>query len=330
MNRWGPAKCRKRRWLIIKWLQQSAEKSGLPFSAFAAGALLDLAIANAEKKGKKNIIQRMPSRKDERWAVAITTAPRKESTLEACVDSLRVCGWEPIAFAEPGAEAIADVHTVWNERRMGTWHNWIRSARWCLENTQAEWIMTVQDDSLFHPDSKKFSEAAMWPSEDAGFLSLYTPKHYTIRRDNTVRPVGINRIVTKSLWGACALIWQREVLKSVITHPIAVNWMGAAPRTVVNIDGRRHKRKRSELQAIYDKRRKDPSMVVNSDTAIGKILNAMGRTMWFIDPSPVQHIARFSSIGHGGNEGRRNAWRIADHDKSLLEQVPIKGKQEVR
>lgn len=330
MNKWGPSVCRKRRWLIIQWLRQSAEKNGLPFSEFAAGALVDLAIANADKKARKSIIKRMHSRNDARWAVAVTTAPRTEPTLEACIDSLRICGWEPIVFAEPESISMVDVHTVWNEQKKGTWHNWLQSSRWCLENTPADWIMTVQDDSLFHPECKKFAESVMWPSEDAGFVSLYTPKHYTIRKDNTVRPVGVNRIVTRSLWGACALIWPREVLQAVINHPVAIGWLGAAPKKVVSVNGVKHKRLRCEIQAIYNKRREDPSMVVNSDTAIGKILNAMHRTMWFVDPSPVQHIARYSSIGHGGNDGRRNAWRIADHDKSLFEQIPIKKKQAIK
>jgi len=330
MNKWGPATCRKRRWLILAWLRQSAEKHGLPFSAFAAGALVDLAISNSERKSRKAIIHRMPARNDERWAVAITTAPRKEPTLEACVDSLRMCGWEPIAFAEPGSDTVDNVFTVWNDRKKGTWHNWRDSAQWCIDNTAAEWIMTVQDDSLFHPDSKRFAEAVMWPSEDAGFVSLYTPKHYTIRLDNTIRPPGVNRIVTKSLWGACALIWPREVLKCVINHPVATGWRGASPKKTITVDGVRRRRSRSELESIYKKRRDDPSTVVNSDTAIGKILNAMDRTMWFVDPSPVQHIARFSSIGHGGNDGRRNAWRIADHGEPLCKQVPVKTKCECR
>jgi hypothetical protein len=61
--------------------------------------------------------------------------------------------------------------------------------------------------------------------------------------------------------------------------------------------------------------------VQNSDTAIGKILNRMRRPMYFVDPSPVQHIATHSAIGHGGNDGRRNAIRIADHAQPLWDQV---------
>jgi hypothetical protein len=69
------------------------------------------------------------------------------------------------------------------------------------------------------------------------------------------------------------------------------------------------------------RRRDNPHTIANSDTAIGKICNAMGLGMYFVDPSPVDHIARFSTIGHGGNNGRRNAYRIADHSLPLAYQV---------
>lgn len=322
MNRWGVDKCRRRKDLIVAWLRQSAEKNNLPFSQVAASILIDLAISNAEKKTRP----RLEIIKSDRWAVAVTTAPRRECTLQQCVDSIRGCGWEPVVFAEPGSTSV-NAETMWNHTRLGVWHNWLNSAKWCLENTKADFILTVQDDSLFHPDSKTFAESILWPAENAAFVSLYTPKHYTIRKDGTVRDPGVNRIVTKSLWGACALIWPREVLQQVVTHPVATHWAGASPmRTTTDSNGKKRKRLRSEIQAIYEKRRSDPSTIANSDTAIGKIANAMGKTMWFVDPSPVQHIARFSTISHGDNSGRRNAWRIAHHERPLNEQVPIKGK----
>lgn len=239
--------------------------------------------------------------------VAVTTAPRQNCTLNECIESLRVCGWEPIVFAEPESTE-SDAKTIVNPRRLGVWHNWLHSARWSLEHSTASLIMTVQDDSLFHIDSKVFVEQILWPDKHVGFVSLYTPKHYSIGK-SSIKPVGVNRIVTRSLWGACALVWPREVLEKVVEHPIAKKWSGARPR--------------SGNKAVIQRRLENPHTIANSDTAIGKILNAMRRTMWFVDPSPVQHIARYSSISHGDNSGRRNAWRIADHQKPLTDQVPI-------
>jgi hypothetical protein len=237
--------------------------------------------------------------------VAVTTAPRKDCTLAYCLASIEACGWNPIVFAEPGATET-DYQTVWNESKKGIWHNWLNSCRWCLENTSTEFIMTVQDDSLFHPDSKLLVDSIVWP-ENCGFVSLYTPRHYSIRKDNTLRPTGINKIVTKSLWGACALIWDRCTLVDVLETPTCKYWLGAKPKSGNN--------------SVIENRKNNPSLIANSDTAIGKAINRLGLFMYFVDPSPVHHIARHSTISHGSNTGNRNCYRCADFDKPLIEQV---------
>lgn len=248
-----------------------------------------------------------------KWAVAVTTAPRKECTLNTCLLSLQNCGWtsdEIHIFAEPNSTIPQLGQNHPSLQKLGIWRNWVNSIRWTIENTDAEIILTVQDDSLFHPDSKDFTESILWPAPRAGFVSLYTPKHYTIRRDRTSRKVGVNQIVTNSLWGACALVWSRAMLeKVVLPHPLIEKWAGAKPR--------------SGDKRVLDRRRQNPETIANSDTAIGKIMNWTKHSMWFVDPSPVQHIARFSTISHGDNTGRRNAYRIADHSIPLESQVPI-------
>ena len=247
-----------------------------------------------------------------KWVVAVTTAPRKDCTLSLCIESLRNCGWEPIVFAEPYSTSTY-VQTIHNERRLGVWHNWLSSVRFCLNNTDADTIMTVQDDMLFHPDSKSFAEQILWPDKDAGFVSLYTPSHYSFISQETdeMRDPGVNRIITRLLWGACALIFPRKVLVELLEHPIINKWLGTAVNS------------KSISQNIMIKRKENPHLIANSDAAIGRIINDMGKSMWFVDPSPTNHIAEFSSVGHGGNDGKRNAYRIADFNKPLVDQVPL-------
>lgn len=255
-----------------------------------------------------------------KWYVAVTTAPRKECTLISTLESLEDCGWQPTVFAEPDSTPT-DRLTYHNSEKLGVWRNWVKSIRTALES-DADVIMTVQDDCDFHPESKSFTESIMWPAAHCGFVSLYTPKHYSIysarvlkevkRKDPNAtqfRPVGVNRIYTQSLWGACALVWPRKVLEQVARHSLIEKWVGAVPR--------------SGNPAVYKKRMENPSTIANSDTAIGKIMNQMNKTMWFVDPSLVSHTAKYSSIGHGGNDGRRNAYRIADHTIPLSSQLPL-------
>jgi hypothetical protein len=224
---------------------------------------------------------------------------------------MAVCGWQPTIFAEPKSTTVRGYEVFTNDSRMGVWRNWLRAARWAIEQ-RAEYIITVQDDSLFHPQSREFIESIQWPA-DAGFVSLYTPEHYTIKRDektkrllmNTLKPTGVRKVVTYSLWGACALVWKPEALAAVVNHPIAKTWLGV----------------RGSTPAVMERRKADPALIANSDTAIGRICNAIGLGMYFVDPSPVSHIAYYSTIGHGGNGGRRNAYRIADHSQPLSYQV---------
>ena len=237
---------------------------------------------------------------DGEWFVAITTSPRKGCTLNQCIESMRVAGWEPTVFAEPKSTKT-NAQTLANPTKLGVWRNWLASAHYALENTTARLILTVQDDAIFHPESRSFMESIAWPAKDAAFVSLYTPKHYSRGRNR-----GINRIATRSLWGACALVWDRDALAKVIHHPIAVSWVGVPGKGG---------------QSVFDRRKADPSLIANSDTAIGKICNALGMSMWFVDPSPVYHAAVHSTIAHGDNTGRRNCGRCADHSLPLADQV---------
>jgi hypothetical protein len=237
--------------------------------------------------------------------VAVTTAPRKECTLAYCLASIEACGWTPIVFAEPGSTET-DYRTIQNPNKLGIWHNWLNACRWCLDESTTDYIMTVQDDSLFHPDSKTFLDTIRWPV-NCGFVSLYTPKHYSISNTRQLRPKGVNRIKTKSLWGACALVWKRDVLSAVLDTPTCKYWLGAKPK--------------SGSKLVIENRKNNPHIIANSDTAIGKAINRLGLDMYFVDPSPVHHIARYSTIAHGDNSGRRNCFRCADFEKPLMEQV---------
>lgn len=305
MDRWGIVGCEERFSEIVEHLVKQAKAKPMlaifgPINRIVAERWIRQAIDAA----KAIELAKRPDNGE--WFVAVTTAPRKNCTLEQCAASLRRAGWEPTIFAEPGSTKTF-AETVWNEKQKGVWHNWLSSAKYAIEKTDANIILTVQDDTQFHSDSRSFTESILWPS-DAAFVSLYTPKHYSfLPKKKELRPVGVNRIRTKSLWGACAIAWPREILERVIHHPRAKTWLGAYPR--------------SGCRRVFASRRANPTRIANSDTAIGKICNALGKSMYFIDPSPSRHIARHSTINHGGNDGKRNCYRCSDHTRPLAEQV---------
>jgi len=320
MDRWGVIGCEERFDEIVDYLcKQAAKRSILkllgPVTRIIATRWVTQAIDHARRKLEPKPVAKVIDNGD--WFVAMTTAPRKECTLEESIESIRNAGWEPTIFAEPGSTAT-NAETIHNQTRLGVWHNWLASARYAIERSTASVILTVQDDCEFHPDSRTFAESILWPSEKCGFVSLYTPRHYTKLKKGRTNPVGVNRIRTQSLWGACALAWPREILERVIDSKTAKTWSGAGPRV-----------KRGERRTVFKARRDswfaskdaDPSKIANSDTAIGKIVNSLCLTMHFVDPSPVRHIATHSTLGHGGNGGNRNCVRCADHSIPLVDQV---------
>lgn len=314
MNRWGVNGCEKRFNIIVDHLVRKSKTHPLMgwvpeiASRIAAESLVKRAITNYKKKEGSIVVA---SKEKFNWFVAVTTAPRKDNKINQCLDSMVMAGFDPFVFAEPDSEIPGDYDRVVHKKKKGVWHNFLYSVQYALDNTDSDVIMTVQDDSLFHPDSKRFAESILWPHEDTGFVSLYTPKQYSLkpRFKTAQRDPGVNRIYTRSMWGACALIWPRQVLEDFVKHETAKNWIGAPTKT--------------RNSKVMQRRRENPDIVANSDTAIGKIMNSMGKHMYFVDPSPVKHIAQHSTISHGGNTGRRNCSRCASWKESLFNQVPV-------
>jgi len=246
--------------------------------------------------------------RDTTWCAVITTAPRPQATIRKTIASVWPMGLEPVVFAEPGS-LPTNAKTVANQQRLGVWDNWRQAAQWALDNTMADKILTLQDDVAIHPQTKRLLDPLLWPSGNTGFVSLYTPAHYHRKSDN-----GLHRVRTSALWGACALMWPRDVLADVLQHPRTASWLGASPRS-------------GNSEQVFESRRQNRAMIQNSDTAIGHIMNAMKKEMWFVTPSPAVHVAETSSIRHGGNRGKRNCGRCVDMKQPLASQLMLQPRQ---
>jgi len=236
--------------------------------------------------------------------VVVTTAPRIECYLEDTLNSIDACGWKPMIFAEPGSTKTRFPSIEWTTRQ-GLWWNWKLASQWAIEQN-TRYIMTVQDDCLFHPDTKKVLDR-LPELPNMGYLSLYTPAHY--QEDQDGNPIkGLYTVAVSSAWGALSLIFERETLIKVLQDDRAKNWIGIKPK-----DASSNWR---EEQASH------PERIKNSDYIIGSILSyTLAKNLYYLSPSPCFHSAKYSSVGHSGNSGNRNAKYAADHSQPLFPQI---------
>ncbi len=156
-----------------------------------------------------------PIRQDAlRWAVGVTTAPRKQPTLARTLASLKAAGWDEIhVFAEPGVEQLPGCTWHQNPTRLSGWPNFVQASR-VLSALDCDAVLLVQDDVLFAPSLREYLELTPWPK--CGALSPYTAALYTNREAWGWRPVKYNGLV-----GALAFAIRPQVLRQLAAHPYA-------------------------------------------------------------------------------------------------------------
>ena len=204
------------------------------------------------------------------WLVGVTAAPRSDSTLGRCVDSLHANDWVPTVFAEPGTDVSGTTcAVVQRSERLGIWHNWFAMARQ-ISRDDASHVLTVQDDCEVVPFARRVLERFEWP-ERCAFVSLYLPAHHVpVGRFGQRRRPGIQHISQAVLHGSVCLAWRMEALRLVVESPDAANWPG-----------------------YYATVRKwtFPWMVEDDDICIGYAVNALNLEMWYAVPGLAQHVS---------------------------------------
>ena len=216
-----------------------------------------------------------------RWAVGVTTAPRRVSTLERCLTSLRSAGWgRPRLFAEPGVELrseFADLPLTRRDETLGAFPNWyLGLCELVLREPRAGAYLICQDDVLFSKGLRDYLERTLWPAPDVGVVSVYCPSHY-----GGDKPAGYH-IEDRGWdsWGALAYVFPNPSARALLSDPLVVNHRHHGPG-----DG-----------------------VRNIDSVAGGWCQRTGRPYFVHVPSLAQHIGTTSTIWkRAGNTGCRRA-----------------------
>jgi hypothetical protein len=234
-------------------------------------------------------------RRIQRWAVGVTTAPRPQPTVHACLDSLSRVGWKvPRLFVDSGvtiADRFSELPLTFRETKLGPWPNYyLALVELLMREPEADAFMLVQDDVIFDDrhDVRTYLEEILWPADPIAAVSLYCSKAYT-------RPVaGWHELNSQWIWGALAFVFPRESAKRFVTDPL-----------------------------VFEHRSNPTEGLVNIDILIGRWAHERQLPIYFPSPSLVQHIGNESSIWSDPDSraiGDRRADRFAgDIDRAPLE-----------
>ena len=218
-----------------------------------------------------------------RWAVGVTTAPRRKATLGTTLDSLAAAGWDdPMVFAEPKTR-ISNAHRhlriVRRQQKLGAWPNFLLGLNeLVLSQPDADAYLMVQDDTLFVKNTRQYLERTLWPNTHTGVVSLHTPSHH-VPEDETVRGF-FPRTVGWGAWGAMAFIFPNASARAMLRHPAVVN----------------HRSRGCNKGTC------------NVDSVVGHWCNIDGFEFYLHCPSLTQHIGLTTTLwSHDSLEGRRSA-----------------------
>lgn len=203
------------------------------------------------------------------WSAGITTAARREPTLEQTISSFEAAGWTSLRiFAEPDAPLgryARQMPLSRRDERLGAFPNFFLGlAELVMRDPSADAYLMIQDDVLFCRGLRSFLDAHLWPSPDVGVVSLYCPAGWS--RGKTAGFHVDNR--GWGAWGAHAYVFTNQSARDFIGHPLVLDHRQFGPA-----EGRR-----------------------NVDSIVGEWCSLAQKSYFVHVPSLTQHIGKFSAI----------------------------------
>ena len=199
-----------------------------------------------------------------KWAVGVTTAPRRQSTLQRCLQSLFESGWTSVDLYVDGGVSVCSNDRVqihrFGETPMGAWPAWIASLR-DLAEQDCNWVLIAQDDALFPHLCclRQYIDEMLWPSAERTVISLYTSA-------DDMQP--------HNLWRRYPNRWRYGALALVFPRQLAIELVASAER--------------GELDVVEG--------TAGIDARLGVWLERKQISIWHPSPSLVQHIGQISSV----------------------------------
>lgn len=218
------------------------------------------------------------------WAVGVTTAPRKVSTLGRMLNSLEEAGWsEAWIFAEPHTDTTClcpDHRLIVRSETLGAFPNWYLSLTELVMRAPAvDAYLMCQDDILLSPGLRDYALAELWPASEAQVVSFYCA---AANEQNGAR--GFVRLDAGwNTCGALALVFPNAVARALLCDSLFLHHRNRGPRRGM----------------------------ANIDSVIGLWCRQSGIPFYLHQPTLVQHIGDHSTLwGKLSPSPRRSASSI--------------------
>jgi hypothetical protein len=229
------------------------------------------------------------------WAVGVTTAPRRQSHLDECLDSLAQAGWSRPHLFIDGAISRSDKYSTLpatsRDEQIGAWPNYYLSLlELLMREPLADAFLMVQDDALFYcrENIRNYLEELLWPGDTPGIVSLYCAAPDTQKESGWFRYQGPWK------YSSIAFIFPREVAQRLVIAPPVFHhrWAG-------DDEGR-----------------------VGIPDVVASWAEANSTPIYFPSPSLTQHIGETSAIWLGAYDLQPNRRAGLFLDDQLLAANP--------
>ena len=158
------------------------------------------------------------------WAVGVTTALRRLSTVGECVTSLCQAGWESPHLFIDGEFDLPQELTVYPRTvrlpAVGALGNFYLAIVELLCRTPADGLMLLQDDALWpsHLPIRDYLDRVNWPSDGRFVASPYCCTNYT------AKDPGWRCLDETWKYGAVALIFSRASAEEFVADPRVIGF----------------------------------------------------------------------------------------------------------
>ena len=203
------------------------------------------------------------------WAVGMTTAHRRQSTVQLTLDGFSRCGWSGLHLFVDGdslnISLPASCSTTVRSEPAGAWHNFLLSLTEMVDRQpSADAYLLLQDDIAWPnaPELRLYLENLLWPNEDdLCILSLYTSV------DDCKESAGWHKYDGSWKFGALGLIFSKRVARMAVVD----SWLRSYSWN-------------------------NDAGVAGIDAILGQWAVRNGITFWHPVPSIIQHTGHVSAI----------------------------------